>query len=117
MFLALLIETYKTYKNEGLREPTSVIQFTKDYQQRSDVVLEYLTENVEHTKDKNDLLTVIQFSQQFRMWHKENFFENGPGRNEISAYLTTYFKGVKGPWKGYRIKQGVLRDDVSDNEM
>jgi P4 family phage/plasmid primase-like protien len=112
MFISLLLETYKLYKSEGLREPESVLTCTRDYQRRSDVILEFLGETIIQTDDKKDIIGVMQIFQTFRQWHKENFFENGPGRNELSAYLSTYFAGQKGPWKGYKFKDSEIHDDI-----
>ena len=104
-FIAFLIETYKIYKTEGLREPEIVLQCTRDYQQRSDVMLEFINENIEKTDDKKQVLGIMQVFQQFRQWHKENFGDVGPGRNEVNSYLVTHFAGAKSPWKGCYFKQ------------
>ena len=56
--ISYLIEVFKDYKQNGLKEPDEVVQFTKKYQQDSDHFLEFTSENIEETDNKKDFISL-----------------------------------------------------------
>lgn len=74
-FASMLIEMYKKLKKEGLKEPHSVLKYTKEYQRRSDVYLDYIEDNLIESDDENDSITFANIFNHFKMWHIEYYNE------------------------------------------
>lgn len=89
-FMSLLVEMYSKYLKEGLKEPESVIKYTKDYQRRSDVYMDYIEENIMQTDDENDTLTLTSMFNNFKTWHMDSYNEK-PNRNAFKEYMEKKF--------------------------
>jgi P4 family phage/plasmid primase-like protien len=115
-FISLLIETYKDYKENGLKEPNDVVQFTKKYQQDSDHFLEFISENIEDSDNKKDYVTITSVWDNFKSWFKDVHpdIKQLPSRSELKTYLVDKFGK---PSKGGRWSNKILKiDEDSDDE-
>jgi P4 family phage/plasmid primase-like protien len=118
-FMALLIETFKDYKKNGLEEPIDVVQFTKKYQQDSDHFLEFITENIEDSDNKKDYITMASAWDTFKSWFKDVHpdVKQLPSKGDLKAYIEDKFgKASKGRWINKILKiEGDSDDDEYDN--
>merc|ERR1711968_416348 len=114
-FMALLIETFKDYKKNGLHEPNDVVQFTKKYQQDSDHFLEFINENIEDSDNKKDYITMASAWDTFKSWFKDVHpdVKQLPSKADLKEYMEEKFgKAVKGRW----INKIMKIDEDSDDE-
>lgn len=113
-FVSLLIEMYSKYIKEGLKEPESVIQYTKDYQRRSDVYLDYIEENVIETNDDSDKIKLNEFFAHFKEWHIEAYNEK-PRREDFKVYMETKYGtcNKRYGWKKLKLR---VETEFSDEE-
>ena len=103
-FLTLLIKYLRIYMDNGLKEPEKVTRFTKEYQQESDVFLEFINDNIKVTNDKNDKLKIGMLFTRFKAWYKEAYADNKvPSRNDLKAYINNNIKLSKNSvWTGIK---------------
>jgi P4 family phage/plasmid primase-like protien len=75
-FMWLLVSVYyPLYVKEGNNPPAEVLQSTLEYQMESDLLLQFMTENVVKTQnDFEDVILVDELYQIFRSWFKESSF-------------------------------------------
>jgi len=69
-FISYLIERYRDYMRDGLREPEEVLKCTREYQRNNDHITDFIescTVNCE-----NAHVTVAEANSMFRLWHQEN---------------------------------------------
>jgi P4 family phage/plasmid primase-like protien len=114
-FMTLLLEVYKTYKSEGICEPPSVVQFTKEYQKSSDCIMEYLEEHIVITEDKKDTVLLTNVLTHFRAWYKDMYCDKAPGRKIIKPYLEKFFGKTMQPYGWKCAKLVVGGQDPADD--
>lgn len=78
------------YRNEGLKEPESVIAHTKKYQDENDEYIDFRDKYI--VKDANSAIAWSELRERFREWHDENFARRGAKRmtlrgDEIKKYF------------------------------
>ncbi len=123
-FLFLLIQRYiKRFKNNGLKEPLKVKQFTNEYQKKSDIFLEYINEHIIYTGNKKDKVNVTTLYLDFKAWYKESHSERGiPKKLDFKENLESKLgKMDTVGWKGHKLKESEKQkiesdDSDSDNE-
>lgn len=119
-FMALLIEYYKIYKKEGIKEPEEVLQCTREYQRNNDYYLEF----VESELEQNDMsfLTVNDAFTIFKTWQRDNAsgikvvkkeFVNGIDKACGKRVMVNRVEG----WKGYKIKAYTNHDMGMDDDL
>lgn len=69
-FIAYLIERYRDYVRDGLREPEEVMKCTREYQRNNDHVTDFI-ESCSSTCE-NNFVNVTEAYNTFRLWHQEN---------------------------------------------
>ena len=107
-FLFLLIQRYiKRFKNNGLKEPLKVKQFTNEYQKKSDIFLEYINEHIIYTGNKKDRVNVTTLYLDFKAWYKESHSERGiPKKLDFKENLESKLgKMDTVGWKGHKLKE------------
>jgi P4 family phage/plasmid primase-like protien len=111
-FMALLVEYYKKYRDEGITEPESVMEGTKKYQYENDILSEYFEERVEKCETAHVKLRDI--CEDMKAWVKENnySYDKNPKRKDIQTHMERVMgKPVKIAgclcWKGYRCRANV----------
>lgn len=112
-FMSLLIERYKIYKRNGLKEPVKVVKYTKDYQSDSDIYQQFIDEIIEITKDDKDILTIKEAFSDFKEWFRESHYEKKfPSKNEfIKEFEKRFDKPTKHGWRKMRSKKSDSSDD------
>ncbi len=65
-FGGLLIEYYKKYKKEGLKEPEEVMKYTSDYKKSCDSFKEWLDENYILTNEDRDTIEASLIYQKYK---------------------------------------------------
>tara|TARA_B110000977_G_scaffold201886_1_gene299809 strand:+ start:14533 stop:17073 length:2541 start_codon:yes stop_codon:yes gene_type:complete len=115
-FVSLLIEMYAKFTKEGLKEPESVIKYTKEYQRRSDVYLDYIEENIVETTDESDIISFSSLFNHFKQWHIE-YYNEKPNKVMFKTYMERkYGKCIKRPERWKKIKFQEFEEEVSDTD-
>lgn len=115
-FISLLIEMYAKFVKEGLKEPESVIKYTKDYQRRSDVYLDYIEENILETNDDSDILMFSALYNHFKQWHME-YYNEKPSKVLFKEYMERkYGKCIKRPERWKKLKFQVFEDEETTED-
>lgn len=88
-FMTILIERFKVYVVNGLKEPLEVIQYTNKYRENSDVFLEFINEVLEDTQNEDDVMTLDNIYKYFSNWYKQSgkTGKKCPDRKELKTYL------------------------------
>lgn len=109
-FMSMLIEVYPKYEKDGLSEPEEVIKYTDAYQQRSDILLEYINENMVKSKDEEESTSLVAAYTNFKNWFKESYSTSKYPANKRD--LKDYFEN-----KGYKVKHGnVMGMEIKTNK-
>lgn len=104
-FMYKLLQYYKIYMKNGLKEPACVTQATDDYRKDKDMIVEFCSEHVE--TDPTSVIKLSEAYQTFKDWHKKAFDGKAPNQTAFKAALSRkcgkYNAGPKPGWKGYRL--------------
>ncbi len=71
--MSLLIERFKQYKLNGLKEPNKVTLYTSNYQRNSDIYLDFIAENLVRTDLSNDTIQMKSLYSTFKVWYKDYY--------------------------------------------
>lgn len=117
-FMAMLLEYYKLYKQEGIQEPEEVLSCTREYKRNNDHLADFIHNCIER-KD-SAFLSLNDAFTELKSWAKDdNIPIKIPTKAELEKYLSknltkcvanNHFKG----FKGYRLKnrfQTIMEDD------
>jgi len=93
LFMALLFDIYYIkYKKDGLKVPFEVIKFTMEYQKTCDLYSDFVTENIEDTRENTDSIDIIQIYDEFKIWYEDNFSTHKhPAKSEFRKYLQSKY--------------------------
>jgi P4 family phage/plasmid primase-like protien len=106
-FMSLLIEYYKKYIVEGIKEPEEVLKCTKEYQKNNDFYLEFIESELENVD--MSFLSVNDAYSVFKGWVKDNVPSLKIKKKDFTLALDKtcgkriVANRVEG-WKGYRVK-------------
>ena len=106
-FIWLLLNIYyPKYIKGAMKEPKKVTQHTDNYKKDTDVYWEFLTENVDITKDENDSESISNLYHSFKNWYKESRTDAGcPARKNLANYLTdNKYRFEEGKVYGMKLK-------------
>ncbi len=115
LFMALLIDVYyENYKKYGLIVPDEVKKYTLEYQKQCDNYIEFIMEAIEDTKVKEDIMSVNEMHDEFKLWYmEENNDHKAPARKEFKAYLIKKFTKDRfinsKEMKGFKFKEGYQK--------
>jgi P4 family phage/plasmid primase-like protien len=122
-FMYILLQYYKIYKKNGLKEPESVKLSTQNYQNDSDVFSQFFTEKIEEVE--GSMIHIDIAHSKFKDWHNLSIC-NGktPSRKDFKKNMIqkfgksdkdgNIFKGID--WKAE--KEAVfIHDDYPDEEI
>ena len=116
MFMALIIQYYRKYFDEGLEEPEEVVACTNEYKKQNDHLAEFIQTRI--VKDASAFLTFKEFFDSARTFMKEAGIQKILQRSILEKYacrkLGQYvvFNSVKG-FRGYRLNLEVPEEAVS----
>ena len=111
-FMYLLIEYYKKFKKNGIKEPADVKRNTEDYQVESDMFVGFINERlieVENADSTGIKLDDIYFV--YGDWHKQAYGQNSkcPTRKELRENLIKKYgkkaTNSKNMWLGLAFKE------------
>ena len=72
-FMLLLIEYYKKYtKTYELKATNNILKWTNQYQENTDMYLQFLNECIEETNDEKDRIHCVVIYEIFKNWFKIN---------------------------------------------
>lgn len=117
-FMSMLIEHYKKTVTSRIKEPEEVMECTREYQRRNDIIADFLDGAVE----KNDagFLSIADAFVEFKAWLREEGVQDRSMRkSDFQNYIEKQYgksvkkKLVKG-WVGYRLKSSVI-DNIQDD--
>lgn len=82
----LLIEYYKVYKRQGLKEPKEVLICTKNYQVNNDMYAEFINDNI--MEDVKSILRIDEVYTHFKQWYKDSYSSGScPRKKELNDYM------------------------------
>ena len=121
-FLSLLVHYFGIYKKEGLSEPETVIQYTKEYQAKSDIYMSFINEHLVKTDKEDDQISLIALYSIFKSWYKEAYSDHKiPTKKDLKEYLvknTDISKLlVKDTIKKYKIASTIGEEDDESNKV
>jgi P4 family phage/plasmid primase-like protien len=111
LFMALLLDVYyEKYKKNGIKVPIEVIKFTLEYQKQCDLYTDFISDNLDETKENSDIIDFTHLYDEFKIWFEDTFSNHRyPSKIEFKKYLkkkygtkrifTTEIKGFKFKFK------------------
>lgn len=116
-FMSIIIEKYKEYIKNELKEPNEVLLQTKQYQNSSDVFQEYVNTNIKITEDENDITSVKEVYENYLQWLKEEkIFNDKLDRNSFKKEMSDkIIKPIKDKYYGIILRNIV--DEQSENML
>lgn len=104
-FMYILLQHYKVYKKNGLREPEAVKESTNEYKRNNDIYSDFLNDCFEKVEGGSAKLE--DAFRLFKDWWKENYSGKTPSRKDMKACLEKkigkYLPSNRGGWRGYRL--------------
>ena len=109
LFMALLIDVYYAkYKTNGIKVPLEVIKFTLEYQKQCDLYTDFISENLDDTKENSDVIDISQLYDEFKVWYQDVFNNNKiPSKVEFKKYLKKKYTSKRlttSEIKGFKFK-------------
>jgi P4 family phage/plasmid primase-like protien len=118
-FMSLLIEYYKKLMMNKVKEPDEVLECTREYQRRNDIIMDFLDNAVE--KHESGFLAITDAFMEFKMFLKEEgVTDRGMRKADFQAYIekqygkSTKRKMLKG-WVGYRLRSTIIDYNNDDD--
>jgi phage/plasmid-associated DNA primase len=107
-FMSILVEYNKRFKNEGNSEPTKVKDHTLMYQQKSDLILEYIEDRIEDSLTHKVLVTELY--DDFKFWCSDSknikvAFDRKGFETEIGNKKGVH---VNGKFNGIKLKERIF---------
>ena len=102
IFLSMLVE--RVLKTGGrVRDCDIVLKASKEYQNKQDVISQFIEEKIIETPNKSVKTTAV--NEMFKQWHESNFGTKGPQPKEVHSELDRRFgQKDKEGWKGIELK-------------
>lgn len=117
IFMAILIEYYKEYKQYGLKHPALVTKHTDAYRKKCDIYQEFIGDYFDMTSNPNDIVYLKTLVNAWGEWFRSNYTGKPTPfkelRNYISQRMGNCYDKRKDALTGYRIKTN--EDEAYDN--
>jgi P4 family phage/plasmid primase-like protien len=118
-FMSMLIETYKKMvTSPKVKEPEEVLECTREYQRRNDIIADFLDNAVE--RNETGFLSITDAFIEFKTWLKEEgVFDKTMRKSDFESYIAKQYgkatkrKLLKG-WNGYRLKSSAMDFNLED---
>ena len=117
-FMSLLVEYYKKNVTEKIVEPDEVLECTREYQRRNDIIADFLDSAV--VKDETGFLQLGEAFNDFKSWLKdEGCTDRSMRKSDFQSYIekvygkATMLHKLKG-WRGYKLKSSLVEVAVDD---
>ena len=120
-FIWIILQYYKRWKEDGLKEPSSVIAFTKKYQAQNDQFRDYFDESIIKDANATEPMTMAEVWSKYTEWHSINETGTKRPKKDLQKYLEKRLgqhhmagenKNQQG-WVGYSLKQSEIFDNTS----
>ena len=112
-FMTMLIGQYKKekpYKSSNhIKEPESVIKFTKKYEAESNTFLEYCNENIIRTENQSDKLHINDIYTHFKIWYQDGYSSKAQPKKVLIEFMNSQFTYRKNYYFG--IKWNAVEDE------
>ncbi len=122
-FMWILIKYYDRWRKEGLKEPESVIAFTKQYQAQNDQFRDFFDEYIIKDATAVDPMTISEVWSKYGEWHSCNETGQKKPKKDLQKYLEKrlgqyHMAGEKKSpgWNGYVLKQCEINNDNESND-
>ncbi len=120
VFMSILLNYYKIYKEEGLAPPDPVLQVTKKYENDNNIIKQFIDENIVAGM-KHDFITKDQLKELFK---SDSILKSSFGKfiafqkNLENALCTEFRLDKKSVSKlyGWRLKQPDMESDIDSEE-
>ena len=116
-FMSLLLEKYKHYIVHSIDEPAKVLIHTNQYQNNSDIFMEYIRDQIIST-DNRDYISVDDVWEDFKRWFKDSGKQDvkkiSKGELKVDMELKLG-KPKKSRYVGYRFR--TESDNNDDDEQ
>ncbi len=117
--MSLLIEYYKKTITEKIKEPEEVLECTREYQRRNDIIADFLDSAV--VTDDNGFLQLGEAFNDFKSWLKdEGCTDRSMRKSDFQSYIEKVYgkasmvSKLKG-WKGYKLKRSLVETNGADD--
>lgn len=117
--MSLLIEYYKKTITEKIKEPEEVLECTREYQRRNDIIADFLDSAV--VKDDAGFLQLGEAFNDFKSWLKdEGCTDRSMRKSDFQNYIEKVYgkasmvSKLKG-WKGYKLKSSLVETNAADD--
>jgi phage/plasmid-associated DNA primase len=120
-FMALLLHYHKIYRQEGLRVPDEIIEYTSEYREKNNDFRDFINDKLEYDPNSSEGLSVHRIYDVYKQWYSANNAGNQcKSRKDLSIYLDDrygkyYSPGVSSKEKGYRGLKIVFGGDANSN--
>ena len=114
-FMSILIHTYKKMRGEALIEPLEVKQYTKQYQDKQNILQEFINEKIEI--DETNDIPKKELHIEIKHWLDLNY----PGDKDkcppkkIKAFMSKKFSIRGNRYRGIRIRPSTDDDCIIDD--
>lgn len=111
-FIWILIQYYEQWRTNGLKEPKSVIAFTKQYQAQNDHFKDFFEEFIIKDKNASTLMTMDEVWLVYKSWHSDNDSDKRKNKKDVKTYIEKRIgqhhmasNDKSEGWVGYRCKE------------
>ena len=109
LFMALLLDIYyEKYKKEGIKVPQEIIKYTLEYQKQCDLYTDFITLNLEDTKNNSQFIEINHLYDEFKVWYEDTFSNHKyPSKLEFKKYLKKKYgskRATQTELKGFKFK-------------
>lgn len=118
-FMSLLIEYFKKTVTEKIVEPEEVLECTREYQRRNDIVADFLDSMV--VRDESGFLQLGEAFNDFKSWLKdEGCTDRSMRKSDFQSYIDKVYgkasmvNKLRG-WKGYKLKSSIAESTLHDD--
>ena len=114
-FMSILVHTYNGMKDEDFREPIEVMKYTEQYQQKQDILQEFISERIDI--DENNKISKKELHSEIKRWLELNYpsdRDKCPPK-KVKEYLSKRFKTLGTTYVGIRIKSNIESSHILDD--
>lgn len=114
VFMGILVDYYKKTVTSKYKEPDEVLECTREYQRRNDIIADFLDSTV--VKDDTGFLQLSEAFNDFKCWLKEEgCMDRSMRKSDFQGYIEKLYgkacmvNKLKG-WRGYKLKTSMIAD-------
>lgn len=111
-FISILLQYYERYKKEGLKEPESVLHHTREYQKKSDMILDFIEETLEYTGCEKDTIQISELYSLCKVWFTDTLSDKSPNKKDFTEYLNAKF-GPETSKRGLKKYKLIITDNCT----